>query len=133
MFLGHDLLKLNCFIHTLELEVLIPFIFERFLSPYIKKEKFLGSYPCKRAKGFVGSVMGVSVVSHGIFGINYYGYIKKSRGLTDCLYESQDVPVLNFSKIPNDILLKYSRTKITNNEIETYRDGIKKILDGGIK
>lgn len=112
-------------IHTLESEVFIPLFSSGALDSYTRIEELSPKY---NKIGLIHTVLGIAVTSRNIFGIRYFTHIKKSVGLSESPQMLHRVPVVQYHKIPQVLILKHLKNKETATQLEKLNDSLKAII-----
>lgn len=103
--------KLHQFVHTIEHDVLIPLFSSGTLNSYTRIEELSTAY--KKPCGYKHTVIGLSITSRCLFGVDYFGHLKKSLGLFESPQKTSKVPVICYQKIPENIIRTHLKDKNT--------------------
>ena len=113
-------------IHVLESEVFIPLFSSGVLDSYTRIEELSPKY---NKIGFIHTVLGIAVTSRNIFGIRYFTHVKKSVGLSESPQLVQRVPVIQYHKIPQILILKHLKNKETAVQLEQLNHKLKTLMN----
>ena len=119
---------LHHFVQTIEHDVLIPLFLDGKLNSYVKTEEL--SSKCPRNLGYRNSIMGIAVTCDGIVGISYFGFTKKSIGLLGSPESIHKTPVMQYHKLPENLVRTYLKNKTTAINITTLNKKLQTFIQG---